>query len=486
MIEIHNGVARMPEFRLAEPVSVAIPADGPLAIVGLNAAGKSKLVDMLTGAHPLCGDEVRYDFSPSPHSRASQNIRTVTFHDAYGGAFGDFYQLRWNHGLQEDSATVGEILGRGAAGQGIVEALGIENLLPKQLIMLSSGELRKVQLAEVLLSRPRLLIIDNPYIGLDAEARGQITGFLQSVAREGKTKIVVVVSRAKDVPGFITDVLPVEGGRVLPITGKEQYFGSLRCKAGGDSRRGIDEATRRKILSLPEGAGRDGDPVVECRNISIGYGGGMILRDFSWTVRSGERWALGGRNGSGKSTLLSLVCADNPQAYACDISLFGKARGSGESIWDIKRRIGYVSPEMFRAYRRSMPVVQIMASGLSDSQGIFGPARLTPEAEDKAMFWLGVFGIAGLAERNYMRLSSGEQRLVLLARAFVKDPELLVLDEPFHGLDDGRREWARGVIDAFCSRRGKTLIMVTHYADEFPQCVDHRLTLGKQQQQQET
>lgn len=478
-------MARMQEFRLAEPVSVAIPADGPLAIVGLNAAGKSMLVDMLTGAHPLCGDEVRYDFFPSESRRASQNIKTVTFHDAYGGAFGEFYQLRWNHGLQEDSATVGEILKRNpadrnaGAGQGIVEILGLEDLLPKQLIMLSSGELRKVQLAEVLQTSPRLLIIDNPYIGLDAEAREQITRFLHSVAREGKTKIVVVVSREKDVPGFISDVLPVEDGRVLPIMGKAQYFEALRKDGKGVSH-GIDEATRRKILSLPGGEGRDGEPVVECNNINIGYGDRMILRDFSWTVRSGERWALSGRNGSGKSTLLSLVCADNPQAYACDIRLFGTARGSGESIWDIKRRIGYVSPEMFRAYRRSMPVVQIMASGLSDNTGVFF-RNLTGETVEKAMFWLEVFGIANLSERNYMQLSSGEQRLVLLARAFVKDPELLVLDEPFHGLDGERREWARGVIDAFCSRRGKTLIMVTHYADEFPRCVDHRLTLKKEQ-----
>lgn len=482
IIEVKNGVARMPEFRLAEPVNVAMPADGPLAIVGLNAAGKSKLVDILTGAHPLCGDEVRYDFFPSESRRASQNIKTVTFHDAYGGAFGEFYQLRWNHGLQEDSATVGEILKHGDAGIGqkIVEILGLEDLLPKQLIMLSSGELRKVQLAEVLQTSPRLLIIDNPYIGLDAEAREQITAFLQSVAQEGKTKIVVVVSREKDVPNFIDDVLPVEAGKVLPITSKTQYFDDLH-KAEKGSSHGIDEATRHKILSLPDREdASDGDPVVVCNNINIGYGDRTIFHDFSWTVRSGERWALGGRNGSGKSTLLSLVCADNPQAYACDISLFGTARGSGESIWDIKRRIGYVSPEMFRAYRRSMPVVQIMASGLSDTGGIFC-RKLSDEAVAKAMFWLDVFGIANLAERNYMQLSSGEQRLVLLARAFVKDPELLVLDEPFHGLDSRRREWARGVIDTFCSRRGKTLIMVTHYADEFPQCVDHRLTLKKEQ-----
>ena len=218
--------------------------------------------------------------------------------------------------------------------------------------------------------------------------------------------------------------------------------------------------------------------MVECNKINIAYGSREIFRDFSWTVKSGERWALNGENGAGKSTLLSLVCADNPQAYACDISLFGSKRGSGESIWDIKKKIGYVSPEMFRSYRRNMSVMQIAASGLSDTSGIYN-RKIAGDAGQKVMFWLRVFGIENLADRNYLQLSSGEQRLVLLARAFVKDPELLVLDEPFHGLDRVRREMSRSIIDTFCSRKGKTLIMVTHYEEEYPTTIDHRLRLKK-------
>ena len=191
----------------------------------------------------------------------------------------------------------------------------------------------------------------------------------------------------------------------------------------------------------------------------------------------GQKWALEGENGSGKSTLLSLVCADNPQSYACDISLFGRKRGSGESIWEIKRHIGYVSPEMHRAYLKNLPAIEIVASGLHDTIGLYK----RPEESELAVceWWMETFGIAALKERSFLQLSSGEQRLVLLARAFVKDPELLVLDEPLHGLDTYNRRKVKKIIEAYVRRRGKTLIMVTHYENELPAIISDHLRLKR-------
>ncbi|WP_139247505.1 ABC transporter ATP-binding protein, partial [Mediterranea massiliensis] len=219
------------------------------------------------------------------------------------------------------------------------------------------------------------------------------------------------------------------------------------------------------------------DEVVRLNGVSIRYGDRTILRDLDWTVRRGEKWALGGENGAGKSTLLSLVCADNPQSYACDISLFGRKRGSGESIWEIKKHIGYVSPEMHRAYLKNLPAVEIVASGLHDSIGLYKRPR--PEELDVCVEWMDIFGIGDLRDRPFLQLSSGEQRLCLLARAFVKDPELLILDEPLHGLDTYNRRRVKAVIEAFCHRRDKTLVMVTHYAEELPATITHRLYLKK-------
>lgn len=165
------------------------------------------------------------------------------------------------------------------------------------------------------------------------------------------------------------------------------------------------------------------------------------------------------------------MCADNPQSYACDISLFGKKRGSGESIWDIKKHIGYVSPEMHRAYHRPVPVIDIVASGLSTRSCLSIKASATQRPI--CLFWLDILGIANKADVSFLKLSSGEQRLVLLARAFVKDPQLLILDEPLHGLDDFNRRLVKDVINAFCSRKNKTLMMVTHYHAEYPECIQY-------------
>ena len=211
--------------------------------------------------------------------------------------------------------------------------------------------------------------------------------------------------------------------------------------------------------------------------VCIRYGKRTILKDLDWTVKNGENWALSGQNGAGKSTLLSLVCADNPQSYACDIALFGNPRGSGETIWDIKKHIGYVSPELHRAYQRDMPAIRIVASGLMDSVGLYVKPR--ENQYEICKFWLNVFGLEGLEDTSFLKLSSGEQRLVLLARAFVKDPELLILDEPLHGLDNINRRLVKDVIETFCKRKNKTIIMVTHYKEELPNCIDHSIFLKR-------
>ena len=199
----------------------------------------------------------------------------------------------------------------------------------------------------------------------------------------------------------------------------------------GIALQGLSEEKEAQLLSYPYDQNtiqQTNTPILDFRKVTIRYGERTILKDLDWEVKYGERWSLSGDNGSGKSTLLSLVCADNPQAYACDIRLFGNKRGTGESIWDIKKHIGYVSPEMHRAYLKDLPAIDIVASGLHDSVGLY--VKPKPNQFSTCEFWMDIFGIRGLKDKTFLKLSSGEQRLVLLARAFVKDPELLILDEP--------------------------------------------------------
>ena len=477
MIRITNGVARHPLWRMAEPINLHIEKGEQIAIVGDNAAGKSRLVEVLTGHYPLLLNEVQYDFSPSKSSLVSDNLKYISFRDSYGEQDGTYYyQQRWNqHDIAEDAPKVGHLLKSNIFSQ----MFHLDELADKFIISLSSGELRKFQMARALATNPRILILDNPFIGLDAQTRKDFRNLLEKLTRKTNMLVILVLSKRDDIPDFITHVLPVEGLRLLPKMRLEEY----RKQYAAIPRPELSEEIKDWIANLPvrdlkesDFYPQSGGKILRFRDVSIRYGERTILQPLNWTVHEGERWALSGPNGSGKSTLLSLVCADNPQAYACNIELFGHRRGTGESIWEIKKHIGYVSPEMHRAYLKDIPAIDVVASGLSDSVGLY--VRPKPEQKQTCLDWMRVFGVQGVADRSFLQLSSGEQRLCLLARAFVKDPELLILDEPLHGLDDKNRSLIRQIIKQFCQRKHKTLVMVTHYQEELPDCITHSLRLG--------
>ena len=487
IISIKDGVTRMPEWRMAEPVNFEACDGEHIAIVGPNGGGKSMFVDIIVGRHPLLMHDPEYDFSPSQKPMVSDNIKYITFRDTYGGDNDRTYflQQRWNQlEIDENTPVVKDKLEEAyqMAGddtperrdlqQHIYKLFHMEHLLDKYTILLSSGELRKFKLASTLFSEPRVLIMDNPFIGLDADTRDQLKALLKTLAQERALQIILVLSKSDDIPDFITHVVEVKDMRVLPKVSKQQYLDSRAPMP----QRVLSPELEQAIVDLPVSE-RDyhAQEVVKMNKVRIQYGERIILKDLDWTVNNGERWALSGQNGAGKSTLLSLVCADNPQSYACDIALFGNPRGSGESIWDIKKHIGYVSPELHRSYQRDLPAIRIVASGLMDSVGLY--VKPKEEDMDKCRFWMKVFGLEGMEDRGFLKLSSGEQRLVLLARAFVKDPELLILDEPLHGLDNRNRRLVKDVIEAFCKRQNKTMIMVTHYKEELPSCIDHSIFL---------
>ena len=490
IITIADAVIAHPDHRLPKPVNLSIAEGEQLAIVGCNAAGKSKLVDMLTGQWPLRQGIQRYDFTGSRHKLVSRNVKYISFRDSYGEADGTYYlQQRWNqHDIDADTPTVGMMLQRAmdaartkdadidAWQQKIQEHLlkmfGLNEMRDKYIIALSSGEQRKFQLTRALLSAPRLLVMDNPFIGLDADARQQLKQLLVQLTTETPMQVVLVVSKVADIPDFVTHVVPVTPeGVVLPKrtwhshdTDREALAEEAGMVARTDCLRPAQRTLLNELLNKSNTTATNAEEVMRLNKVSIRYGNRTILDSIEWTVRRGEHWLLLGSNGAGKSTLLSLVCADNPQGYACDITLFGRQRGTGESIWDIKHHIGYVSPEMHRAYMRDLPVIDIVASGLSDSIGLYHRPR--PDERERCMQWLKVFGIDNLADRTFLRLSSGEQRLCLVARAFVKSPELLILDEPLHGLDERNTAMVKEVISAYCTQPGKTLIMVTHYPEQ--------------------
>lgn len=429
-----------------------------IAIVGHNGSGKTLYVNELR--KKMSSDRVRY----------------IAFCDSYGTSTDRTYylQLRWNqHDIDKETPCVGEMIQhtyaltgndspeRRQLLQNLYKLFQFEPLLDKYIISLSSGELRKFQLIKTLLAKPNTLILDNPFIGLDAETRKQLNELFPILAKEQQMNIYLVVARKENIPDYVDDI--------IWITPQEDYLAPLHH---------LDKNRRDAILSLGNEQQQVNDEIVCFNHVSIRYDNRTILHDVNWTIRQGECWALSGPNGSGKSTLLSLICADNPQAYACDIRLFGKQRGSGESIWEIKRRIGYVSPEMHRSYQHNIPAIQVVASGLKDTVGLY--TRTNETEREQCRWWMRIFGIESFEQRPFLSLSSGEQRLVLLARAFVKAPQLLILDEPLHGLDSRNRQIVKDIIQTYSQLPGKTLIMVTHYEEELPECFTLRKQLIKQ------
>lgn len=477
-ISIAEGVARNPLVCLAQPVTAGFAMGEHIAIVGPNGGGKSLFVDTLLGKYPLKSGTLTCDFSPANTNAVYDNVKYIAFRDTYGAADANYYyQQRWNAHDQDDAPEVREMLGEvkdDAFKQELFELFRIEPMLDKKIILLSSGELRKFQLTKTLLTAPRVLIMDNPFIGLDAPTRDLLLQLLERLTTMSAVQIVLVLSMMDDVPAFVTHVIPVDRLTVGEKLTREEYLQAIAEKPSADSY----ETLQQRIIDLPyDGRNYDSEEVVRLNKVSIRYGDRTILKELDWTVLRGEKWVLGGENGSGKSTLLSLVCADNPQSYACDINLFGRKRGTGESIWEIKKHIGYVSPEMHRAYLKNLPTIEIVASGLHDSIGLY--KRPQPEQMAVCEWWMDVFGVVSLKDKPFLQLSSGEQRLALLARAFVKDPELLILDEPLHGLDTYNRRRVKKIIEAFCHRRDKTMIMVTHYEAELPDTISNRLYLKR-------
>lgn len=476
IIEIKNGVARHPLHRMKTPINMTLCEGEHLAIVGPNAGGKTVLVDTIIGKYPLLMNDVIYDFSPSASKSAFDNIKYIAFRDTYGDADGSYYyQQRWNSTDMDTTPVVKELLPETddlELRDRLYKLFHIVPMLEKHIILLSSGELRKFQLTKTLLSNPRVLIMDNPFIGLDAQTRDLLRDLLKELTCLGYLQVIIVLSKTDNIPDFITHVISVDNMICGDKMTREDYINAQKPIPSHV----LTEEKRNRIISLPyRNQEYESQNVVELNKVSIRYGERTILKDLDWTVKRGEMWALSGENGCGKSTLISLICADNPQSYACDIALFGRKRGSGESIWDIKKHIGYVSPEMHRAYLKNLPTIDIVASGLNDSIGLYKKPQ--KNQFEQCEWWMDIFGILDLKDRSFLELSSGEQRLALLARAFIKDPELLILDEPLHGLDLMNRRMVKDVIEAFCSRKNKTMIMVTHYKEELPMVINHSLTL---------
>jgi len=453
------------------------------AVLGPNGAGKSSLVRVITGDVPYVQGSITYHFPQHPSeiigcvsSELQEHlIVREKFQDMsryFSGKLDDFEKARTTiMGDNNDEKGKWRDLER------IAEILGIRNLLDRGIRYLSSGEIRKVLIARALIKSPKFLILDEPLAGIDAGSRKELSESVAELAWQG-LQIVLVTHRAHEILPFISDILFVKNGKLL-MQGKRNNI----LTTGNLSRlydvKYFDHGLTldKKTYGAAKSASNRKGKLVDMRNVSVKYGDTLVLNNLNWTVRRNEKWAIVGPSGSGKTTLLSLIAGDNPQAYANEIYLFGKRRGSGESIWDIKEHIGMVSSEIQTLYRKEITACDVVASGIFDTIGLY--RNLDSGHKEQVNKWIEFFGISHIANNIFTQLSFGERRMVLLARSMVKSPELLILDEPCQGLDQENRKLFMRLIEMIGRDTDTSLLYVTHYQDDIPACIDHVLTLKK-------
>jgi len=492
-IETDRATFRGPNGRVFADCTLTIRPSERWAVVGPNGSGKGLFLAALMGKVGIVAGRLRHPFLEGDSRFAdsvfgvlppgTMALASMKEHRQWLLAR-EFHQRRWHGSLSHGTATVSAHLERNQVEQRNpfavlddagedrfqkarlreIDRLDLGPLLDRPVVALSNGELHRFVLARALLRQPRLLLIEDPFAGLDTHSHERLLKILDDLDDEG-IGVVLATERESDLPAGTTHVVRVEAEQI-----RQQ------------GPRNEDPMVRRPSVTptftLGEKLARQiphGVPVLDMRIVSVRHGGVTLLDEVSLRVAKGEHWALLGPNGSGKSTLLSLILADNPQVYANDVRVAGQTLGPGRSIWDQKAWLGWLSPELDTHYPPEARTLDVVLSGFRSSLGIHEGA--SAEQDIAARSWLESLGLDGMTEMPFTFLSPIARRLALLARAVVHGPALLLFDEPCQGLDAAARATLLAAIAAVVASLAAAMIFVTHDPAEIPASVRNVLEL---------
>jgi molybdate transport system ATP-binding protein len=417
------------------------------AVTGANGSGKTTFLEIIEGQWMKVQGKAEYRLP-------KEAVAAVWFS---GGLHYDrfYYQQRYHATETEGMATVREFLQLQDDMPDELSELNMLPLLDMEIIKLSNGQFKKMLIVKALLKKPHLLLLDNLFTGLDTQARAFIVDMLTRIA--GMDTQIIMTADAGALPSVVTHVVETCNSRLHATV------------SATEARMQPKISVHRPSPTLPTAPAVDFTTVTRMNGVTIRYGNHTVIDHVHWHIRHGEKWALMGPNGAGKSILLSLIFADHPQAYANDIILFDRQRGSGESIWDIKDNTGFVSPEMHLYNRRNISCMELVMEGLHGN-----PYRRHTVTDEETLFarqLFAFFSLTDIAGSSFQRISTGQQNTTLLIRALVKNPPVIILDEPFQGMDAEKTALARQLLDEYCQCR--TLIFVSHQPEELPDCI-HR------------
>ncbi len=453
-----NASVKIRTSVLLQNINLQIIKGDVLGIIGSNGYGKTVLAKAIAGELAVSGDII--------DDGIFMKKRFVPFHSSLslsnGGAV--YRQQRWNKIDTEPLPKVSDELQKCenfATAAYLLKQFGLVHLYESFVINLSNGEQRKLELLKALSAKPDLLVLDNAYTGLDSSARPLLTQMLETLILQGQT-IVMTGLELKDFPQSVKQFVVLEEG----------------VMKGSCSRKEVTTVKLQPIefkMETLHWTNSAFTELVYLNNVSLQYEQRVILDAVNWQINIGERWSLSGPNGSGKTSLLNLIFGDNPKAYGCDIRLFGKQKGTGESIWDIKARIGFVSPELHQFLPQNQSVIDVVCSGFSEAESSF--KKPTGFQRDVARQWLKSLNYNEIGNRLFGELSTSAQRIVLFIRTLVKNPPLLILDEPFQGLDSTHVRLLKDLLNRIAAESNCAMIFVTHIPKELPECFSFHLKL---------
>ncbi|WP_448699802.1 ATP-binding cassette domain-containing protein [Mucilaginibacter sp. AW1-3] len=491
LLSIQNITVRYLDQTLFTDLNFTINHGEHWALVGESGSGKSALLQTIAGKFNAVGGSIHHYYFEEMLGENPDNNAYLTHHKLIAlvspkhsfrnlsNTTDFYYQQRFNSSDSEDAPTV-EVYLSGIEPalhtpqvwtlERVIERLKLQHLRYKQLIKLSNGETKRLLIAAALLKHPALLLLDNPLTGLDVQSRAEFSDIINDITASGIA--IVMATSPNEIPDAITHVAILHKGKIINSVTKPNFKHKM---VNIPETVNINVEELQNLLSITPY--QTFEHIVKMEQVSIRYGENQVLDKVDWAIKQGEHWALLGANGAGKSTLLSLINGDNPQAYANDIVLFDRKRGTGESIWDIKNKIGFVSPELHQYFPTDNTCLQVIESGFYDTLGLFRPSQ--PQKAEVALRWMKLLELEADARKPLKSVSASKQRLILLARALVKNPPLLIFDEPCQGLDAHQQQHFKHVVDAICSLGNTTLIYVTHYQYEIPDSVNLVLKLDK-------
>ena len=470
-------------------------------VIGPNGGGKADFFNALSG-------ETALHFTPEYYNAFAGSTETVSLEKAARiiqeereNDESDYLESGIDIG-RTGRIFIEECLPAGQKKAGLPDNLpqikltGIQKILDRGLKYMSTGEIRRTLLARALLSGKKLLLLSDPFAGLDAESRKIIFDFVSragtaySAAATNSNSgpaIILGMERWHEIPDNITHVLEFSDKKIS-FCGARQEYEQLMQERRADQQKKLGEqknnfsklyaaTTEETDITGKTTAAQEDLPLVQMTNVNVSWSDNHVLKDLSWTVNKGEHWLIRGPNGSGKTTLLELITGDNMQVFCNDVRLFGIKRGSGESIWDIKKHLGIVSYRLHVEYRMlgGTSLESVIISGFRDSIGLYEAATDTELALAKK--WLDMGGFAGREKEAFGNLSYGEQRAILILRSAVKCPSLLILDEPCHGLDENYRARILHLMELIGEGGTTTMLHVTHDMTEKLACEHHILEL---------